>query len=1689
MARGGVSESLRQLASAVGIGGDYEDAWGNRHAVSDATLLALLTSMGVAPSDGEPGARLLELQRDRWREVLPPLSVVRRARNGDPSKLALRLPQALLDGAPTLVLTCEEGVRFCVDYTAAVEQIEAAEIDGTTFVALAWPIPDALPIGYHRVDLVVDGKSLASARLALAPTDCYRPALLENGQRVWGPAVQLYGVRSERNWGVGDFTDLAGIVRTCAAHGAAFVGTSPLHALYPGNPEHNSPYSPSSRLYTNVLALDAEAIADFHECDAARSLVASGDFQSTLARLRETDLVDYERVARVKLPVLRLLHRHFRDTHLAQSSARAAEFRDFVRDHGPALARHATFDALQGRLQGADEAIWGWPAWPDELKDPNGAAVARFADEHADDIEFYAYLQWQAELQRTAVAAVAEACGMPIGVYADLAVSIDRGGAEAWANQRIYAAGASVGAPPDAFNAQGQDWGLPPIVPERLREAGYAPFIETLRANMRHAGALRIDHVMGLMRLYWIPLGQSAANGAYVSYPFDDLLGLLALESHRHRCLVIGEDLGTVPRDIRRVLAENLVLSYRVLLFERDDAHGFYPPDAYPPLALVTASTHDLPTLAGWWEGRDIALRAEYGLLSPGADRERSMRERELDRGHLLRAIERASLLPAGVDVAAPPAVLDAELAGAIHRYLAASPSALMVVQPEDLFGVCEQANLPGTTEAAPNWRRKLPVALERWQDESSFRATASDLGSARNGRRQTARIPRATYRLQLHSGFTFADAADIVPYLSQLGVSHVYCSPYLRARPGSTHGYDIVDHSALNPEIGSAADFDRFISMLRQHRMSHVADLVPNHMGVMGADNAWWMDVLENGPASEYAHFFDIDWSPLDVELAGRVLVPVLGTPYGQALESGDLTVVDEPATGSFAVRYFEHRFPLDPGTYPQLLDDVVAALGPERGANASEVVAALRALPSRDTGDAVERDRRRREVARLKSRLAALAADASWRAAIDGRLAQLNDRNHATESADALHRLLEAQAFRLAHWRVAFDEINYRRFFDINDLAALRMEHGPAFEATHDFLLGLAAAGVVDGLRVDHPDGLYDPAAYFEKLQQAYVERAGLAAEAHGRPIYVVAEKITAPHERLPEAWAVHGTTGYRFANTVNGLFVDTTSCTHVDRVWRAFVGADAGDFETIAYQAKRATVRGPLAAGATVLANQALRIARADRHTRDYTLAGLRRAIEEVAAGFPVYRTYVSADGASAQDRRYVDWAIARARRHGGAPDLSVYDFLRRLLLGEPADPALADACLSFAMRFQQFTAPVAAKGIEDTSFYRFNRLLSLADVGGDPDQFGMTVRAFHGASLDRATHWPATMLATSTHDNKRSEDVRARINVISEIPAAWRLMVRRWARFNRSRKRTIEDARAPSRNDEYLLYQTLIGSFPDVCFGTALADYRTRIDAYMGKAIREAKVHTSWTTPNEEYEEATRRFVEAVLADGDNLFLDDLREQLPFFSWFGALASLSIALIKFASPGVPDIYQGNELSDFSLVDPDNRRPVDYAARRAVLGQLHELARQSGASLAGGVRSLAESVADGRAKLWTINRLLQFRRAHSELFDDSDYLPISVVGAHGTHAIAFARRIGDEGLLVAAGRLHATLGISIGQLPLAEVWGDTALQTDLLGDVLHLKNLLTGEALRADAGLPLAVALRDFPVAAFHYRCSSG
>jgi (1->4)-alpha-D-glucan 1-alpha-D-glucosylmutase len=946
---------------------------------------------------------------------------------------------------------------------------------------------------------------------------------------------------------------------------------------------------------------------------------------------------------------------------------------------------------------------------------------------------------------------------------------------------------------------------------------------------------------------------------------------------------------------------------------------------------------------------------------------------------------------------------------------------------------------------------------------------------------------PAATYRLQFHAGFTFEDARRLVSYLHDLGISHIYASPYLRARSGSMHGYDVADPSSLNPELGSPEDFDHLLAELRTHGMGQLVDVVPNHMGIGDPGNYRWLDVLENGPASIYARFFDINWRPTLAQPQDqlKLVVPTLGDQYGKVLENGELSV--SYVGGGFDIAYYEQRFPLAPDSYPMLLEGPLARLEEELGQRHEQVqelasiLTAIRHLPPRRMLDLQAMEERNREKEIVKRRISRLfEASAAFRAGLDAQLTALNGRRGEPSSFDRLDALLDRQSYRLAFWRVAAEEINYRRFFDITELAAVRMEDPAVFGDTHRLLMRLIGEGKIQGLRIDHPDGLRDPAAYFRRLQESCLAALEHGAIARGG-FYVVVEKILESGEALRADWAVSGTTGYDFLNVLNGIFVARHNEQFFSTIYFRFLRQGAGRFRDLANSTKKMVMLISLASEINELGYLLRDIASSDRRHRDFTLNSLTFVIREVIAALGIYRTYIDPDSgrASAEDQLAIDQAVAEAKRRNPRTDPSIFDFVGdTLLLRDESSSASRSDRLRFISRFQQTTGPVMAKGTEDTAFYQFNRLVSLNEVGGDPDTFGRSLTAFHRHNAERARDWPAALLASSTHDTKRSEDVRARINVLSELPREWRAALTRWTRLNGRKKLTIQGRTAPDRNEEYLLYQTLLGAWPLPSEGVD-GEFARRIGEFMLKALKEAKVHTSWITPNTEYEEAVLHFTRVILDPRESsAFLDDLGQLRRKVAWFGIFNSLSQTVLKLGSPGVADVYQGNELWDFSLVDPDNRRPVDFERRRKLLESILEGAHDRLALAC----DLLQDSQDGRIKLYVSQRLLCLRRERPGLFVGGSYTPLR----GNPHVAAFARASDGQALVIAvpvqiATLLRGALAPPIG----ADVWREELLPVP--GEAGRgFENLFTGQRHRAaerpsGAALKLAEVFASFPVAA--------
>jgi (1->4)-alpha-D-glucan 1-alpha-D-glucosylmutase len=928
-------------------------------------------------------------------------------------------------------------------------------------------------------------------------------------------------------------------------------------------------------------------------------------------------------------------------------------------------------------------------------------------------------------------------------------------------------------------------------------------------------------------------------------------------------------------------------------------------------------------------------------------------------------------------------------------------------------------------------------------------------------------RIPSATYRLQFTPQFGFSQASAVLDYLQELGISDIYASPIFHARSGSEHGYDVVDPNRLNPELGSVEQFDALIDDSQRRGLGWLQDIVPNHMAY-DSQNRLLMDVLENGTASPYSDFFDIDWKHPYESMKGKVLAPFLGRFYGECLEDGEITL--HYGASGLTICYYALTLPVNIESYSDVLADNLGVLRRRLGAGHLDFVKLLGVLYTlKNIAPKEESAERADQIVFVKRILWELYnANEEIKHHLDTNLAKYNGIHGRPETFNSLDRLLAQQWYRLSFWKVAAEELDYRRFFNINELISLRTEDEKVYRHTHALILKLAREGKFTGLRVDHVDGLYDPLNYLRWLRR----------DAPGN--YLTVEKILGFHENLPAAWPVQGTTGYEFLNYLNGIFCAREERTQFNQIYKRFTGIDTS-CAALTIEKKRLMIGKYMAGDIEGLAFLLKNVSSRDRHAADVTLYGLKRALVEVLAFFPVYRSYISRDQCSAEDRAWLSVAVEHAK--AANPGLLFeLNFIERFLLLRFEDHHSEEEksdWTHFVMRFQQLTGPLMAKGLEDTALYVYNRLLSLNDVGGDPDHFGVSVDEFHDFIRRRHERWPHTMNATATHDTKRGEDARARINVLSELPEVWEQQLRSWSRINRLKKSMIKGDEAPDRNDEYLLYQTLIGSYP--VDGAQEGDFLERLKSYLIKAVREAKVHTEWLKPDLAYERAFIDFADAILDPSDDRFRAEFMPFLNRIAYGGMFNSLAQTLLKMTVPGVPDIYQGSELWDLSFVDPDNRRAVDFTARARCLKELKAAELRDPLGL---LRDLLSHWQDGRIKLYLMAKLLQFRRAYADLFASGEYLPLQATGEMGKRVCAFARRRGRVWVLAIASRLVGQAAYH-GYAPLGEDrWGVTAVTLPAEAP-RDWRDVVSGETLKVapppvSNRLLLGNVFKHFPVA---------
>lgn len=913
---------------------------------------------------------------------------------------------------------------------------------------------------------------------------------------------------------------------------------------------------------------------------------------------------------------------------------------------------------------------------------------------------------------------------------------------------------------------------------------------------------------------------------------------------------------------------------------------------------------------------------------------------------------------------------------------------------------------------------------------------------------------PCSTYRLQLNADFTFEKVAGILNYLEDLGISDIYSSPITRAKKGSTHGYDVAEPNQINPEIGTIEEFGKLAAELHSRKMGWIQDIVPNHMAYSNENNML-VDLFENGSNSRYYTFFDIEWNHPFSSVKQRVLTPILGKYYREVLENGELNLAYDQE--GFSINYYHARFPLKMESYSELLSLRLNKIRNKLGKNHPDVIKylgilyMLKSLPS-----AEDMDERYDQIKFVKGMLWELVeSNEQIRVFLNETLKIYNGEKGIPDSYNLLDSLLAEQHFRLAFWKVATQEINYRRFFTVNELICLKMEREETFNRTHSLLFKLHKEKLINGFRIDHIDGLYDPAVYLQKLR----DRAKNA--------YIIVEKILELKEYLPEEWPVEGTTGYEFTNFLNGIFCKTQNENQFNRIFSRFAGITQSYSELVA-QNKKLFIQKRMAGEVEQLAFLIEAISSKDRYGIDITMHGIKEALEEILTYFPVYRSYTNSFYVADRDRLYIQEALELSRNSNPYLDTE-FDYIENLLLLNLAEHFTVEQrqkALDFVMKFQQLTGPLMAKGFEDTTLYVYNRFISLNEVGGNPGKFGISLKEFHEFNRIRADRWNTAMSTSGTHDTKRGEDVRARLNVLSEIPAEWEERVKNWSKINSSFRHRGEGY--PSRNDEYFLYQAMLGSYTDND-----PEFLTRLKNYLVKSSREAKVHTSWLQPNSRYEEAYTKFAEDILSPQNKLFIDDFIRFQRKIAEYGIFNSLSQTLIKLTAPGIPDIYRGAELWDLSFVDPDNRRPVDFEIRNRLMEDI-KVEKADGRSM---LTEMLTNKENGKIKLFLIREALCLRKRLAKLFIEGEYLPIGVNGSRKEHIIAFARRSEEKWVITVVPRFLTSL-IGEGQIPVGEnVWGDTNI---VLPENLQLENYFTNERLAADSNMFIKDILKIFPVA---------
>lgn len=1513
---------VQSIATLYGLKLTYFDSFGKHHKAKYEECLAFLNTIGLDVSNTEDLAKHLDdLSFNEWQYWLPPVQVITKWQL---PVIRFRVSIKDFDKEFEWFLQTEDGQSHYGNISPKSLIIKSYKNfrKSGNFLELELPLTIRPGLGYHDLKIVDAEKKEASMKLIIVPEKCYWPEGLKKSQKINGPKIKL---GSTINFKIGDYASIEEIIDLVSKEKVQTVSIGPVNKLSYSSEQLINPDLPSSRMLFNTIYLNIDKIIEFTEDKSEQISLLASELKNKLKKHLENDEIEYKTIYNLKLNLFKQIYQVFCENHININSEKAQKLNGYIGSKKIRLRKLCLFEALQEHFSKEYEGEFSsWHDWPEAYQDPESQAVKTFEKNNLELIQFYEFLQWQADIQLESAAKASFKKGLQVGLLSTLQFGINPNGADAWFYQSRYTFKAK-GKPisPDYKKIENLFPETPPFLPNSLYENAYSYVIEMLRLNMYHSGALKINYIEGYDSLKWIVKDESGEYEFFVNYPFEDLIGILALESERNKCLIVVDDsLNPDPK------VKKAVLEY----------------------GMVRFSQFNLKEITNYED-----IKKFYSSEKGKALSEKALQEKEISK---------------------------------------------------------------------------------------------------------LKNIPDCTYRLQFNHLFNFQDAIKLIPYLKKLGISHFYASPLLQSRLNSMHGYDIINHNSFNPSLGSNEDFSKLINELKNSAMGMILDIVPNHMGI-STDNKWWMDVLENGPSSKYAIYFDIDWNPLKPELKSKVLVPILGDHYGNILVNGELNLSFEKEKGKLYLHYYNHKFPINPSSYPMLLDYRINLLASRLGSTNEDyfeyqsIITEFKNLPKHTEKDPVKINERIREKDIASKRLSNLCNKNNL--ITDFVFENLHD--FKVKPGDPLaqrkmHNILEEQAYRLAYWRVSSDEINYRRFFDINDLASICVNDPVVFTNTHNFILDLIEEGKISGLRIDHPDGLFDPTKYFIDLQAEICSRLGInfipddetLCGSRILPYYIVAEKILSKFERLPESWAVDGTVGYEFLNSVSKLLIDKKNESKLDKTYQKFINTVI-DFPELALECRKIIMKTSLASELNVLSNIINQLSEKYYNSRDYTLNSLKETLIEIIAQFPVYRTYISEKETSKKDADYIKWAVGSAKKRTLSTDPSIFDFVEKILLTEFEEDKESEnykEILRFAMKFQQYTGPLMAKGLEDTCFYRYNRLLALNEVGGDPSVFGITVQDFHNQQIDRLEYTPYSMLCSSTHDTKRSEDSRARLCVLSEIPDEWQNAVTKWAHLNKSKKTKSEKGLIPDKNDEYLFYQTLISIWPYYEVNDEEKEsIINRIEEYIIKAIKEAKTHTSWINTNTEYEESFKSFIRKTLT---------VPEKHPFWKEFlsfqkgvalrGFVNSVSQVLIKLTSPGVPDIYQGSEVWDFSLVDPDNRRQVDYDHNTELLDQIFTLIDSKEALNINTLLDTLQPIESGKLKLFITASILNFRKNHPDIFKNGSYIPLEITGSEQNNIVAFARKFEGHFIISVIPRLVYHKVTNNKHLINPDLWKDTKI-----------------------------------------------